>query len=261
MKTIPSAVSGCNPSDGLSPAMLAIHARLVELIRAAQDVSPFEHQGEIWAQPLSQGAWCKAGDFALRTFQELIKVPPIRRYRCKVEGRVTTLLRIGDPGTEAHRECANAMKRFYMAKTSEAKIRGDQFGMLHGLAQNFPDGYQLAIFKHTLFRWSAFMDDAAAEIDAALNCYAGGFDPFAPGADCNHMLTTARRFYWRQSEVKRRVLRYPNIDFLLAFWPVAVELFIDDHQRSDGGHPARIWGRWSDRQRCYAESISLRIGR
>ena len=100
-----------------------------------------------------------------------------------------------------------------------------------------------------------------AEIDAALGCYAGGHDPFAPGADWDHMLTTARRFYWRQGDVKPRVLRYPNIDFLLALWPVAVELFIDDHEPRGGGHPARIWGRWSDRARCHAESISLSIGR
>ena len=261
MTYIPAPESGCNPVDNLSPAMRTMHGALCSLIEAAQTESPFDHHGEVWAQPLSQEAWCKVGGFALRTFQEILKYPPIRRYRCKLDGRVTTLLRIGEPGAEANRDCANAMKRFYMTKTGEAKIRKDQFGMLHGLAQNFPDGYQHAIFKHTLFRWSVFMDDAGAEIDAALGCYAGGHDPFAPGADWDHMLTTARRFYWRQGDVKPRVLRYPNIDFLLALWPVAVELFIDDHEPRGGGHPARIWGRWSDRARCHAESISLSIGR
>ena len=241
--------------------MQAIYVRLVELIRAAQQASPFEHLGQIWAQPLSQEAWCKAGDFRLRTFQELIKVPPIRKLRCKVGGRITTLLRVGEPGTEAHYALAKDMARYYCEATKAEWVPPDQIGMLVGLAQRFPDGFQVDIFKHTVRRWSEFRDDVRLEIRLAKLFLRLGLDPFEGDALSDHTLTTARRYHWRPEKLRsRRVYRRPFIPYMLAFWPVAVELFIDERELRDGPRPERVWQWWSDpAQRSalrHAESIS-----
>lgn len=302
MKAIPSAVSGCNPSDGLSPAMQAIHARLVEFIRAAQEASPFEHQNQIWAKPISLLAWCKIGGFALSTLKKLIGYPPIRRMQCNLPGGKVVLLRVGDPGEELVKATAKRMQAFYpeavrramvaaidrerlakiklaerltserrrldlveranalavkrtkSAQAKEVKVPKKEFGALCGLARDLPDGWQVELFKHAVFNWPDFMDIVKAEIDAALSCYACGDDPFAPGANSDHMLTTARRFYWRQGDVEWRVYPRPYIPLLRAFWPVAVELFVDHRQRYGGEHPERIWQRWCDPAFCRLSS-------
>lgn len=122
------------PDNGLSPAMAAMHVDLCELIRAAQQDSPFPHVGQVWAKPVSQDGWCRASGLKLRTFQELVKVAPIRRYQCNIPGGKVTLLRVGDPGPEEHRVLAKQMAAYFTAATKEATVSRAEFGMLCGLA-------------------------------------------------------------------------------------------------------------------------------
>lgn len=250
MNSISDDPSESKPQGNLSAAMQAIHARLCDMIRAAQEASPFEHVGQIWAKPVSLQAWCDIGGFALRTIKELIKHPPIRRYQCNLPGGKVVLLRVGDPGPEQDRAIAKQMDAYYRAATKEPTISKAEFGMLCGLARDWPDGWQVDIFKHAVIRWPDFMDDVRAEVEAALDGHARDDDPFASGAAQDHMLTTARRYWGREDKLSRRLYRRPFIPLLLAFWPVAVELFIDYRQHHGGGHPARIWQRWSERQFC-----------
>lgn len=243
-----------NPAVGLSTAMQAIHGQLVELIRAAQEASPFEHVGQIWAKPIALKAWCEIGGFKLRTLKELIKYPPIRRLQCNLPSGKVVLLRVGDPGEELVKATAKRMQAFFLATTKEATVSRDEFGMLCGLARDLPDGWQVEIFQHAVICWFDFMDDVKLEVELAQEALREGFDPFAPGAASDHMLTTARRFWGQGDKLSLRTYRRPFIPLVRAFWPVAVELFIDHRQLRGGDHPARIWQRWSDPAFCALSS-------
>ncbi len=128
------------------------------------------------------------------------------------------------------------------------------FGMLCGLARDLPDGWQVEVFKHAVIRWPDFMDDVKLEVELAQEALREGFDPFSPGAASDHMLTTARRFWGQGDKLSLRTYRRPFIPLVRAFWPVAVELFIDHRQLRGGVHPARIWQRWSDPAFCALSS-------
>jgi hypothetical protein len=69
-------------------------------------------------------------------------------------------------------------------------------------------------------------------------------DPFEGDALSDHMLTTARGYHWRpDNRCSRRVYRRPFIPYMLAFWPVAVELLIDERELRGGPRPERVWQR------------------
>lgn len=256
VENIADTQSGGKPPGNLSVAMQAIHARLCELIRAAQEASPFEHVGQIWAKPISLQAWCDIGGFALRTIKEVIKHPPIRRYQCNLPDGKFVLLRLGDIGPEQDRIIAKQMAAYFLSATKEATISKPEFGMLCGLAHDLPDGWQVEVFKHAVIRWPDFMDDVRAEVQIAQEAVQDGADPFHPEALADHMLTTARRFWGQPDKLSLRIYRRPFIPLLRAFWPVALELFIDHKQQRGGGHPERIWQQWSDPAACCALSTS-----
>lgn len=246
MTYIQEAPHAGKPDNGLSPAMAAMHADLCALIRVAQQETPFHHVGQVWAEPVSQDGWCRASGLKLRTFQELVRVPPIRRYQCNLEGGKVTLLRVGDPGPEQDRIMAKQMEAYYLAATKEPTISGKEFGCLCGLACDWPDGWQMDTFKHTVIRWPDFMDHVKMEVALAIEARDGRLDPFHPDALCDPLLATARRFWGQGERLDERVYQRPFILLLRAFWPVALELFIDGRQFRGDAHPARVWHRWSE---------------
>jgi len=191
---------------------------------------------------------------ALRTFQKLIGVPLIRKYRCLIDGRTVTLLRVGAPGEEAVRAKAQAMRGFYQAHCAKRGwgdvVSRDAFGMLCGLARDLPDGRVFAVFKHVVRWWPDFMDVARFEIEAAIMCLSDDGDPFHPDALGDHTLTTARRFANRRPDLSLRVYRRPFIPFLRAFWPVATEVYIDFQEERGHARPPRIWHQWSRKPAC-----------
>ena len=203
MSNIAAPESGCKPSGILSPTMQANHARLCELIRAAQVASPHEHVGQIWAKPISLQAWCDIGGFALRTLKELIKYPPIRRYQCNLPGGKVTLLRVGDPGPEQDKVLAKQMAAYFLAATKEETVSRNEFGMLCGLAHDWPDGWQVEIFKHAIIHWPDFMDDVKVEVEIALAVLGRGDDPFHPEALADPLYATARRYCGRGDKLSR----------------------------------------------------------
>lgn len=243
-----------NVLDGLSRAMKSKHAELCEVISRAMDEEPYEHQGDRWAPPLSQEGWCRVSGLALRSFQALIKVPPIRRYRCLIDGKTVTLLRVGDAGAEQRQQLAKEMKGYYLRKTGEKIISAREFGMLCGLATDLPDGWQVNVFKHVLRCWPDFMDDVRAEVALALEL--GSDDPFHGDIRDDPRYTTARRFAGHRDRLDERIYRRPFIPLIRAFWPVAVELFIDARQFRGGAAPDRIWQRWSASTHPCAEPTS-----
>ncbi|MCT4559507.1 MAG: hypothetical protein N4A61_15780 [Pelagimonas sp.] len=137
------------------------------------------------------------------------------------------------------------MNSIRAAHIRAARHSREEFGMLCGLASDFPDGYEMAIFKHALRCWPDFMDHAKLEIETALALRAADDDPFHPEALSDHTLTTARRYRGREHKLSLRVYQRPLISFLRAYWPVAVELFIDHQQFQGGRYPDRIWHHWS----------------
>ena len=250
MSNIAAPESGCKPSGILSPTMQAMHGELCALIAEAQVASPHEHVGQIWAKPVSLQAWCEIGGFALRTLKELIKYPPIRRYQCNLPGGKVTLLRVGDPGPEQDKVLAKQIAAYFLAATKEETVSRNEFGMLCGLAHDWPDGWQVEIFKHAIIHWPDFMDVVKVEVEIALEVLGRGDDPFHPEALADPLYATARRYCGRGDKLSLRVYRRPFIPLLRAFWPIAVELFIDHRESMGGPRPERIWGRWSDPALC-----------
>ena len=256
--TITSAAGVVNNDFHLSAAMREKHQHLCEIIAQSMKQTPFEAKGLIWAAAISQDAWCRVTGLALRTLQELVKHPPIMRYRCKIGGLIVTLLRIGHPDSgdpEEAKRLAKLMSRTYRDKTGEAQIRAAEFGMLCGLARDFPAGFQLEIFKHTVLCWPDFMDMAKFEIEAALELRRQEVSPFADEFRAVHYLTTARRLHGE--ELSLRTYKRPFIPLLRVLWPVAVEMFIDHREMRGGSCPESVWPRWCIApSEAHAESTS-----
>jgi len=137
------------------------------------------------------------------------------------------LLRLGEPATVNHRKTANTLSKLWREHRGEAMTTHREYGLLFGLAETWPEGWQIKIFEHTLRCWSAFMAMAKLEIVAAL-AYADAY-PFAPDLLSDPLLETARRCRGVPLDATRRY-RHVSLSFLRRFAHVGQELFVMDRE-------------------------------
>jgi hypothetical protein len=129
--------------------------RLRELIAKTIEEDPYEFEGFEWAAR-PQDDWCARLDCSVATLRRLIAQPPIVRDRARVNGRIVTLLREGEPGPKTVRHLANTMSCIWRKRFGRSVGRKD-YGCLVGLAESWPEGYAVEIFKAALDDWPMFM--------------------------------------------------------------------------------------------------------
>jgi hypothetical protein len=148
-------------------------ARFKALIAKKIAHAPFEYQGENWVR-LPQPQWCEELHTTDRTLREWAKAEGIVRRRIQTENEGTPVLyRLGDaPSAPEH--LASIMGKIYREKYGLIRLRSmqwgclidgkekevygrRQYGCLIGLAELWPAGEQIAIFKTVLHELPAFM--------------------------------------------------------------------------------------------------------
>lgn len=116
---------------------------------------PHELDGFLWAAH-PQDWYCAELDISKETLRRWISKPPFVRQVKQIDGRNMTLLREGEPGPITHRHIANIMSNIFRKKFDKPVTRKG-YGCLIGLAETWPQGEQVEIFKTVLADWQSFM--------------------------------------------------------------------------------------------------------
>lgn len=159
----------------LPPAAIAFawsgivqHTKLTDLIAADIAATPFHLPGDPdpWsARPVEW--WTAALGISDRTLRNWIsKAENIVRDRALVDGKVTMILRLGDPKAMTNRHMARILERVWKEKITVPTGKAD-FGRFNQLAKDWPDGYQPAILTHVLADWQQFMTAVDAVMSEA----------------------------------------------------------------------------------------------
>jgi hypothetical protein len=139
--------------------------RLRNLIARTIEEAPYDFEGFRWAAK-PQREWRTLLGFSPATLRRLAaQQPPFVRDCTHVDGRKMMLLRVGEPGPKTARQLAKTMTYIWRKRFGRSVSRPD-FGRLVGLAEVWPDGDQLEIFKAVLDNWPAFMVGAKLVIAA-----------------------------------------------------------------------------------------------
>ncbi|MCV2880366.1 hypothetical protein OE699_16155 [Sedimentimonas flavescens] len=187
------------------------HEELCALIKETVAECPKEFEGHTWAiRP--QADWCELLGVSDRTLRDLTKIPPICTTTTHVEGRKAVLLRLGTPEAKTDRHIANIMANIFAEKTGR-RPAGRSYGMLRGLAQNWPEGAQLAIFRCVLNEWSMFMAGVQLEIGRMIQEGEGG---------------------------EHRRYKFPSISVMLRFHHIALEMYVMQLQEAGTLPPASV---------------------
>jgi hypothetical protein len=89
---------------------------LVALIEGEISKEPFEFEGHAWAAR-PQSFWCEQIDVSIKTLGRYTTKPPIIRRRKVVEGKLMSLLRIGEPPPKNANEYAHILRGVWRNKT------------------------------------------------------------------------------------------------------------------------------------------------
>lgn len=144
----------------------ALAAKLGKLIADIIAAEPFEFEGYAWAAK-DQPAWAAELGISVSTLQRMIKKPPFVRSRTHdADGKMIALLRVGKPGPKTPRHLANIMAKLFKKKFGK-RPSDEAFGCLCGLAEVWPDGEQLDIFKTVLADWQGFLGVAKLVLEIA----------------------------------------------------------------------------------------------
>ena len=150
----------------------ARHAALCDRILAEMEAEGQERFGYRWAIRPRQH-WADALGVDDKTISRLIQREPIQRLDTGVQDaagtwRRVTALRIALPGEPplkpSPRHLANIMRKLFIAKTGRTP-GNDEYGCLVGLAELWPEGHQVAIFKDVLAEWGSYMAAIKNRID------------------------------------------------------------------------------------------------
>jgi hypothetical protein len=115
----------------------------------------YQLDGYVWTSRPQELLSAKL-QISVATLRRYISKPPFVRKSRHVNGKLTTLLRVGEPGPETDYDIAQKMSAIWRKKTSK-KNTPKEFGCLIGLAQNWPKGHQIELFKICLNEWQDFM--------------------------------------------------------------------------------------------------------
>jgi hypothetical protein len=141
----------------------AFVAMIEDVIATANSTVRVWRNGYHWAA-LPQATWAMELGVTVVTLRQLAKEPPIRGLGAKVHGRRVRLYRVGPEGEDSLLPVARQMEAAFHSKYGR-KVDNYGFGCLVGLAELWPAGHQVNIFKTVLSNLQGFM------------CLVRAFDP------------------------------------------------------------------------------------
>lgn len=175
--------------------------QLLKIVAEQIAADPYAYNGFKWAaQP--QEWWCAKAGFSESTLRRLIGKPPFVKACIQIDGRKVTLIREGVEGPKPPKHVANIMAKVWKAEMekrgmTETSVTRKQWGCLFGLAELWPEGDQIEIFKTAVSQWPHFMEGVKIDM-AILETMGVGYT----------------RFY-----------QHPSISVIRAFHPRALELY------------------------------------
>lgn len=186
------------------------HDRLCTLIQELVKTEGQVLHGYTWALR-SRNAWADLVEVSPPTLTDLTNHPPIQKLVTMgyddETGRAVkvTALRVGEAPKFSTRDMANIMGKAFTKQTGK-KVSKQEWGMLNGMAENFPEGYQIDIFKHAITPdgWHGFMAICSVEV--------------------RQMIDEAKE-QGQTSSAFKRYYRYPSIRVLRRFWEFAADAY------------------------------------
>lgn len=153
-------------SEALAPFENENAAKLGKIVVDIIAAEPFKFEGFVWAAKHQPELASQLG-MSVAALRRLITKPPFVRERTHDgDGKPITLLRVGMPGPKTPRHLANIMAQFFHKKFG-TRPTDKAFGCLCGLAEIWPNGKQIDIFKTVLANWEGFMGVAKLELEIA----------------------------------------------------------------------------------------------
>lgn len=174
------------------------------LVAKDMEEAPYEYRGLTWSKrPIS---WFSAPlGFSARHTDRLIKQICARRLVIRVEQKKTMLIRVGGDPRLCQDDLARIMVKIWKQSTGR-NHSAKEYGMLHGLAQDWPYPYGPDLFTTTIDNWAVFMAGVKQYVSVAK--VTGDFYEPSPG------------------KYHDRYLRHPSISVIRRFWPVAAETYV-----------------------------------
>lgn len=220
---------------------------LCALILADINGDPQSIDGQLWAGAYSHDEWAQRAGLTVRTFRRLIAKPPFVSTVRGSGSNKRTYLRLGAAPAYDLRKVQNTMSKIWRERTGCTWTDPrTQYGPICGMAEEWPDGWQVKVFEHALTHWGTFMACTKLEIQAALDVIdaaeARGEEPdlFSPDAMLDHVLETARRVPRRQLQIRH--LEFPSLGYLRRFCHVALTVYVDHLQDRGKPVPAELSG-------------------
>jgi hypothetical protein len=204
------------------------HVALCKLIATLAETDPTQMSGAEWAGPMTQEQWAEKAGLSLRTFKRLILHPPIMVAARGVGKGKVTYLRLGAVDPHDLRKVQNSMAKLWRRHIGpeQAALRDFRrdYGLICGLAEDLPRGWQVQIFDYALCHWATFCAITKYEIDIANDVRRAGMTVTDLDID-EDGFATARRF---PGEVlsNGRYFDFPALSFLRKFHHVAVTVYV-----------------------------------
>jgi hypothetical protein len=172
-----------------------------EIIKTGNPLTMKLFEGHLWAA-MPQSAWCEQLKISDHTLRDLAKCcPPIVSTKTVNEDKKPIVLyRRGSTPHKSPRHIANIMGHLYRTKYGVARVSHHNWGCLIGLADLWPDGIEVDLFKLVLDNLKTFM------------VWVKATDP-----DCEH---SSRYYEWL------------SISLLRKYHGVALEMYVAEIQAS-----------------------------
>lgn len=139
---------------------------LMQLIAHKVATEPFPFEGFDWCA-MRQPDMADTLGFSVPTLQRLLRDSDnvVRERTHDDDGKIVALLRVGEPGPKTPRHLANIMAKIWAGKFG-FRPGDENFGKLVGLAEVWPEGHQIDIFKLVISDggWPEFMSCVKAEM-------------------------------------------------------------------------------------------------
>lgn len=190
------AAAQCEPLTGSQ-------AQLRDLVVQIMADAPHIYDNKAWAaQPIA--CYAEALQVSERHVHRIIEAMPLRKLTIRVNGKRTTLMRWGGVQQLAADDLARILRSLWI-KAEKPEPTRNQYGLLLGLARDWPYPYAPDLFKTVIDNWSVFMGGVKLYIDMAKE-----------GGD----------FYEKNpSKFHQRFLSYPSLPVIRRFWPVAAATY------------------------------------
>jgi hypothetical protein len=190
-------------AEALSKEFAGSEAALRDLVIELMQTNPVIHDGLVWAaQPI--GSYAETLKLSERHTTRLIKKLPLRRLVIKREGTKVMHLRWGGEQRHAADDLARIMRNVWK-KAGKPKPTPKEYGMLIGLARDWPYPYAPDLFKTVIDNWSVYMSGVKIHIELGKQS----------GDD----------YEKDPAKFHQRFLKYPSISVIRRFWTVAPETY------------------------------------